>query len=221
MKTIIQYIFAIGLLFLSVTGCNNYGVAGKLENSSGSSGGSTSQTYYIFISSRTTVGNMSGLNNGSCSGGGLGQADCSCRDAAVASGLNPGNVNYIAWLSTSANEARCRISNASGAGCSPTGGPTWYNTLGQPVFSGYNSLFSAMLSSPIVTTEFKVSTVGNVWTGTSSNGSATANNCTNWSSSSAGSNGDKGDVGGNTTIWTANSFLACNIPLPVYCIAAP
>lgn len=207
---------------LGIVACNNYGVAGKLENPSNTSGGSSSQMYYIFVSSRTTAGNMSSLNNGNCTGGGLAQADCSCRDASIAGGLNSGSVNYIAWLSTPTSEMRCRISNTSGVGCSPTGSNTWYNTLGQPVFTSYSAMFSGSLATQIISTEYKQPpTVANVWTGTGSNGGATGNNCSNWTSNSAGLNGDKGDVGANTSIWTANNYVACNTPLAVYCIAAP
>lgn len=213
---------AVGVI---VFHCNNYGLLDKFKDPSGSIAGKR----YIFVGSLTTVGNMSGLTNGSCSGNGIGQADCSCQDLAKAGGLIgiAGATKYVAWLSTSVFDMTCRINGNNANNCSNTGGPTWYNTKDEIVATGFADLFDGILTNQVQYTEQKVQTgATNVWTGTDANGlragaGVPANNCTDWSQNSSG-NGTIGNVGATTAFWSNNnSPPTCGATLPVYCIGVP
>lgn len=218
MKRINAIIFAIGF----AGHCTSNGIVDKLETPSSGTTTSASNKLYIFVSSRSTQGNMSELNNGNCAGGGLVQADCSCNDSANAAGfVKSGISKYVAWLSDSSSNMKCRIFGATGNGCEPGAvTQTWYNTRNEIVAVGHATLFSGALAGQIKYTESLASASGNVWTGTNSNGTSTGNHCSNWSSNAAG-NGTNGDIGANSPFWTSNGAPGCSTTLPVYCIAVP
>jgi hypothetical protein len=216
---------------LSLAYCNNYGLLDRLENPGGSGGGNFTSNFYIFASSWTTQGNMSGSPFPECNalGTGLDRADCACQRAASGRGLLRSPTHqFRAWLSVSPPaqlDAICRIFGGT-TGCSslPIAGP-YLNTQGQTVAPGYFRFdvnANGDLSSAVQFDEF-----GNdlglsaVWTGTLSNGLDSTVNCINWTSVSNSNNGQAGLANSSTSQWTNNANKSCDTYNRVYCVASP
>jgi hypothetical protein len=214
------------ILIFSLASCNNFGLLEKLENP-----GSTGKRY-AFVSSLATNGNMSGLSNGGCTGGGTTQADCSCNDLAQAAGRKQSSSSrFVAWLSTLNDDMTCRINGKAGNNCQNSGGPSWYNTRDQVIATGYSDLFDSNLTSQVKYTESGMdATALNVWSGTDANGLRSLDTgsvpggadatCTNWTVNT--SSGTKGDVGSNGATWSAGGSTSCaTSTVAVYCFEVP
>ena len=180
---------------------------------------------YAFVSSGTSMGDMTGFVFAACSGTGIQRADCACNEMAKIGGLtNSTYTKFIAWLSEDNNFVRCRFNGNSNNSCTPpSGGPTWYNTLDQPIAVGFGGLLGGSLINQLKYTEFRLqSPQSSAWTGTAADGSGVtgaANNCSAWI---GGSNGVKGDIGANTTLWSQSTTAPCSSSfLPIYCFAVP
>ena len=138
-------VIAISLIFLGSCTAN-----GLLDDLAGDTAADTTPFFpadraYMFVTSLTTQGNMSGLAVGGCSGGGLTQADCACT--ALARGRNllrRRNSRFVAWLSTATESARCRVLTTGGTGCSATGGEAWYLTNNQLVLDNLSQWLGTM-----------------------------------------------------------------------------
>ena len=213
--------------------CNNLGLLDKLENpggiSSGASGGEKFTTNnYVFVSSWTTIGDMS--NNPfavDCNTNtGANRADCACSRAAAMRGLRKSSTHvFRAWLSTTASNAICRV-QALGNGCMTSIAGTWFNTLGESIVTNFSGFAGATLPMAIRYDEFGVDQgVNLVWTGTNTGGTAaTSLHCSDWTDGSGASSGVIGDRTGSTTanMWTQSTpNQACNTAQRVYCVAAP
>jgi len=217
-KTILPSILAA----LTLANCSNNGLAEKFKDPGASSSSSSSSTMYIFVHSFSTVGDMSGLANGGCGGNGQTRADCSCQDRAVAANLmKPGISKYIAWLSTAANDMRCRIRGMTGIDCAVlSGGPIWNNSVNERVASGYSALIGGSLFGAVQRTELGNFGAGDTWTGTLSDGkSDNGNNCGDFTSTAG--NGRRGQIAATNASWTQAGTSACTGSAPIYCIGIP
>ncbi len=75
-------VYLVLLVAAILVRCSNYDLLDKLENP----GGSISvppQKLYAFVTSAVTLGDMTGLTSSSCTGTGLGRADCYCTEKAA------------------------------------------------------------------------------------------------------------------------------------------
>ncbi|MBX3722622.1 MAG: hypothetical protein KF713_12340 [Turneriella sp.] len=204
--------------------CNNYSLLEKLESPGGSSSGPIKLSF--FVHEVVTVGDMSNLVNGGCSGNGIQRADCACQDkAAGANLLKSTGSKYIAWLSDATNDMTCRIQDryAQLACTPPSTAIEWYTTTGQLVASSYAQLFSGALSAPVSYSASGTSIPGgtNVWTGTTiignNNGGTPAMNCSNWTVN-VSQTGLGGTTGSATTTWTNSGSPSCSSSAYVLCI---
>ncbi len=216
--------FIAGAVLFAMMACNNYGLRDKLENP----GAATySDRLHVFVSSISTIGNMSALQMNGCTGSGLAVADCYCQNTANNAGLLMSPTSkFVAFLSSSptVSDMKCRISGASGAGgsCNPTGSPIWYDTNRIAVAQGYGAgIFPGALLSPLTLTESKSTTpAGNAWTGTLSTGLNSSSACSDWAST--GGMGTVGAIGSITGTWTDTAAPQnCVNSYPIYCFAIP
>lgn len=218
------------ILCLAIS-CNNYDLLEKIENPGGEKE-RYSDRLFIFATTQTTQGNLTGLNAGSCGGSGLARADCVCTALAAQHHRRMGpDRRFIAWLSTSVEWARCRMLGGGGNACtSPTGAFTWYNTAMQPVFTSYEATATGLLgnapalpNAPQFTENGAMApTVANdVWTGTALGGTNGTTHCAGWTDGTNASTADTGTVFHTGTSWTASTALGCDIFKRIYCIALP
>lgn len=229
----------VPILFFAgcVSACNNYGLADKLSNPSGSSGSgasgpTSSETFttnnYIFVSSWVTLGDMSNTPYTECNGfAGAARADCGCTKAAASRGLRKSSSHqFYAWLSISntpgpQRNAICRIQNNGTTGCATAGAVPWFNTNGQTVFNNL-AAFASPPTNAIRYDENGVDSGANVvWTGSIA-GAYSAESCTDWTSNSATPTGNRaGDRTSNSGFWENSSTPLCNTTQRVYCVASP
>lgn len=206
-------------IFLAVFAlqCNNYDLADKLANPGNSN---SLQSHYMFVSSLTADGLMGNLTNGGCSGGGINQADCSCRDLAKAVGLLNSDT-YVAWLSASTHKALCRIQGLADGTCSPNSIISWYNRKNELLASSLGELVSGNLKTAVRYNENGVETTATeVFTGTNSTGIAAPNTCSNWSLT-ASVFADVGDPRATNADWSqkASGQISCTANMrPIYCV---
>lgn len=195
--------------------CTNYDLVEKLQNPGTSSG---LQSHYMFVSSLTADGMMGNLNNGGCGGGGMNQADCSCRDLAKAAGLLNSD-SYVAWLSTSTHKALCRIQGLAEGTCSPNATVSWYNRKNELLASSLGELVSGNLKAAIRYNENGGETPATeIFTGTNSTGIAAPATCGNWSNTTTA---DVGDPRATNADWSqkGSGAISCiAIQRPIYCV---
>jgi hypothetical protein len=219
---------SIGLLLIVATSaCNNYGLLDKLADP-----GSSSSSYYAFVSSVSTDGQLGFQVAGtpqvsSCTGTGITNADCVCQALADKQSYLAGKV-YKAWLSANTGgglvSMQCRIQGIeTGTNCSFSDGPTWYNTTGEVLATGYSDLFDGTLTSALKYDEQKIGQGGSVWTGTEAGGlpagsGSAANHCTGWTQNT-GTGGTFGNVGLNSSGWSESGTTTCDTVQRIYCFA--
>jgi hypothetical protein len=206
------------ILVMAGTGCNNYGLLDKFE----SPGSANSISHFIFVSSYKTHGMMTQLTNGNCSGGGMQQADCACRDMAKSAGL-PNSDGYLAWLSQTGTpnlSAVCRVQGIESSTCVVNGNVPWYNRKGELVASSLGELTNPNgIKAAIRYTEHAVETIETeVYTGTSSAGHAAPNHCTQWTVNTS-IQADVGNPHTNSSQWTDKQLpTMCSNQRPIYCL---
>lgn len=209
--------------------CSNYDLLDKLENPGGKE--SFTDRLYIFVTSQMTAGDMFALNAGSCSGTGIGKADCVCQTLAAQNGRRrSASSRFLAWLSTSTSPMNCRFGSLTGQGCAPTGNQIWYNTINEVVFTGIEPTASGLMgNTPGMPAPPKYTESGfaapsmadNVWTGTNAGGGVAANTCGDWSSNQAGFLGRTGQSDTIGAAWTNSSDFGCDLFKRIYCVAVP
>lgn len=147
-------------------------------------------TRKVFTTSDTGNGNLS-LRAGA-SGTGLAAGDSICKARALTAGL-PNADRFIAWLSTSNTNAIDRLSSS---------GP-WARLDGVVVAINKADLVDGMLNASISFNEFGIYNSTRSFTGTLADGTASANNCLDWTSYDSF---DTGDVGRTayTSSWTSD-----------------
>ena len=124
-------------------------------------------------------------------------------------GVAPANAaNFKAWLSDGTTDAISRI----------TGTGPWVRTDGIKIADTRAELTDGTLFTSIGQDEFGALYSNNPWTGTLANGTHSASNCSNWSDSTAGSNGYVGSsMVAAASGWTAMGTIHCDNFLPLYC----
>lgn len=136
--------------------------------------------------------------------GSLENADAECNALAAAAGLAG---TYRAWLSTSSEDARDRVSD----------GP-YYLVNEQRVAEDLADLTDGRLGVAIALTENGTSTQGLKWTGTATDGTLLANNCADWTSADAGDESAMGVGSQSDYEWTTVGFTrTCDIANGLYC----
>jgi len=143
----------------------------------------------IFVSSSQHSGNLGGIIG----------ADTICKN--LANGASPPlSGTFVAWLSDSTHNAKDRISI----------GASFKRTDDLPIADDLNDLLN---SGTDLNNKINVDESGNdlgnghAWTGTDLDGTAHANNCLDWTSSSSGDDGVKGEthkISGN--LWTTHKL---------------
>ncbi|MBV6494320.1 MAG: hypothetical protein LDLANPLL_02351 [Turneriella sp.] len=212
-------VLALTLLALQ---CNNYGLVDKLENPSTEV---FTDKLYIFVSSWTTAGDMSGQPFPGCSSLiGLSKADCACTRAAATGNLRKSRSHeYRAYLGIasggSAIDPRCRVLGL-GSGCITVTGP-WYNTLGELVANDSSAFTGSPLSKAIKYTEMRGDFSPDlVWTGAGASGNHVSG-CPGWNDNSVGSSANVGDRNATNSTWQSISTPTCNTTQRIYCMAVP
>lgn len=158
----------------------------------------TSTSRYIFVTTGTYKGN----------------AIPSCATLASAAGL-PNAANYTTYLGYNANNPTL---NAGGAKLplknrrpSGSGGPQ----------IAIDTRFATNLLASISYTQADVSVTGNAWTGVSSGGYTSSNNCSNWTTGGGGTWGQYGTpTSTSQAAWYDTGYLACTNSHRVICFDA-
>lgn len=163
-------------------------------------------TKRVFVTSTGMTGNM----------GGIGAADAFCQTAATNAGLSG---NWIAWLSTSQQEAIDRITHTG----------RYVLVDGREVVANKTQLATAALTNPILVTELGTpfsSTPGDkdIWTGTNASvGDGSGSSCNDWTSSVSTVFGTRGNAASTSVPeWTKvpgflNGGWGCQVNHSFYC----
>jgi hypothetical protein len=226
----VNWIRSAMIIAIVCTGCKSYGRFYEIEDETipgASPGGNnlpiTVDRAYVFVSSLTTRGDLSGLAHPSCmTGSVVDRADCSCTEMArSANRLRTPTSKFIAWISTTTSESRCRIQGFTGLNCGAVTPETWYNTQGELVATGVGPLLTSSLTTPVKFDENGVTKAGNIFTGTLSNGVVSTSHCLDWTSSSNLQTGQVGLPTQTNNQWTHVMTRTCDQLLPIYCFALP
>lgn len=163
-----------------------------------SDGSSKVCAHTIFTTSTTQDGNP----------GGLLAMDTECLGRAVSGGMS-GTWQTVASDSTADASSRLTI-------VAPV-----YDTNGDRVADDAAEFWSGNLQNPPNHDEFGSALTGSpveVWTGTSSSGSATGTNCSGWTTALPNDDGDIGDATSTSTTWLNSSSSDCRTSNHIYCI---
>lgn len=222
----------LAALFLLLSACNHYGLVDKLENPGGAGGGKTGEQFvphnYVFVSSWTSMGDMSGQPFSECGVlTGVARADCACTQAAAVHGLRKNaNHQFRAWLSTSSADAKCRVLGQAN-GCNTNIAEGWYNTMGELIVTNFDNFVNggSLLLNAIRYSESRIdSSPDLIWTGTNSFGIIISGSaCGDWTSTALnGALGNRLGISGGS--WTQNvspSTEVCSTTQRIYCFAMP
>jgi len=161
------------------------------------------QQVRVFVASSTHTGDL----------GGLAGANAICEARALDAGLVGGP--WVAWLSTASMDAV--------DGLTPGSGPFVRATETSVVIADdVADLTDGSLDIAILRDENGVALPGNApWTGTDASGSARAETCLDWTSSSSGEYGWVGLETSATSTWTELFIAGCNQLRRFYCFEAP
>lgn len=154
----------------------------------------------VFTTSGTYTGNLGGI---------LG-ADLECQKAADSALAHPRvkGRSVRAWVSTAGTSASTRL---------PHGTLPYRSPTGQLIAASWTDLTDGSLVNGIREDERGMQQIGNVWTGTDSNGSANPENCLDWTSSDNQVKGRRGNLGANGGGWTQSPQDDCNTPNRLLC----
>lgn len=115
-------------------------------------------------------------------------ADADCQAAAAAARL-PGS--FKAWISDSTTNAYDRTADV---------GP-WYTTRGELAFSQKSDLREGAPGTDLVDERGNPPSADGVWSGTTTTGVASGNDCEGWTNASAGATASTGSALGADTSW--------------------
>jgi hypothetical protein len=165
-----------------------------------------------FVTSTTCAGDL-----GACTAApgdtGLDAGDNYCRESA-ATALLPQPDSFFAWLSTDVGPTL--VSRITGPG-------PWRRLDGYPVAANAADWFDGRLAAvPFVDeTGTEVPVGSSAWTGTTPTGSATGDDCVEWTVPTAGASGTDGWTHRSGAFWTEISIAPepCNVPRRLYCLS--
>ncbi|MFN7942235.1 MAG: hypothetical protein U0X73_11590 [Thermoanaerobaculia bacterium] len=149
-----------------------------------------------------------------------------CQAAAVAAGLSPGGEPFRAWISDSTADAFCNVLGLAGhladvPPCGqdplPAGGP-WMRLDGVPFSSLAGVAGSRPLTPASITESLAHLGLQNFHTGTTTFGAVSANNCTNWTDGTAGSQVDGGNTDSTSSDFASGASVGCNAPQRLLCL---
>ena len=163
----------------------------------------------VFVTSTTGTGNLASWT-GSGGFAGLTGADNVCRARALVGDL-PEPDSFVAWLSTSAVDAKDRIT---------TDGP-FRRVDGPMIASSKADLLDGLLATSLAVTELGTYLPGpNAYTGTSIAGVDTGANCTNWTNDAINVGATFGQASLASNNWTTYFQTAsCDTPNHLYCFS--
>ncbi len=177
-------------------------IIGIGTQSSESSATTLTEWRRIFVTSTSYSGNLGGLSG----------ADSLCQTRANAVSLGG---TWKAWLSDETTNASDRLYHDTVA---------YVNMNNDKVANNWTDLTDGSLTSAIQYNESGVSTAGQAWTGSYSDGTKYfSQDCTAWTSTT-GTGGDAGLSGivtSTTGSWSYNGTNSCNTSLPLYCVEQP
>ncbi len=153
-------------------------------------------TAKVFVTSGLYTGNLNG------SGGPNGI----CQTTATAAGYSG---TWKAIFSTSSSKIR---------ETAPFNWGTLARVDGVAAATNWSDLWDGSLTNPITKDENGASTTGYAWTGSASNGSATALNCNDWGSSSSAILGRYGQITSNSNWISFSDYDCVNYASHLYCI---
>ncbi|MDO8519145.1 MAG: DUF1554 domain-containing protein [Deltaproteobacteria bacterium] len=153
----------------------------------------------VFVASSESVGNLGGLSG----------ADASCNQLATAAGLTG---TFSAWLSTTSVNAKDRVSIGHAGGFVLRNGTT-------TVADNFADLLDATIDAAINQDESGNTLATNTWTGTAEDGTAHANTCSDWTSSSGLVSGRLAiaQAGFTDAQWTNFANNGCSSATHWYC----
>jgi len=153
----------------------------------------------VFATSVTSTGNLGGLSG----------ADTTCTDTATAAGLSG---NWVAWLSTGAEDARDRIVDSE------------YRLLdGTVIANDLADLTDGNIDNAIDVDENGNDASGSdVWTGTLEDGTVAPDTCNEWTDGAITAEGLSGDTDLADGGWTEQQpvSLFCSFDIRLYCFSA-
>lgn len=184
-----------------------------------------------WVTSVTGTGNLSSWPDA----GGLGAlaaGDAICRARAAAAGLPNANA-YRVWLSTAATDAYCHVQGLTGKrstncnGGSPAAAGPWYRTgaFGStlPATEGLDALVDDGVIYRSMLYDESGQPLDDVpptryWTGTRSDGTVDASNCTSWVVASADVSGVRGEVARTAQVWSWGAAASCDQESRLLCL---
>lgn len=191
--------------------------------------GASSYDQYIFTTSASGFGD---IGDWPAAGGtglvGRDAADYICQLEASGAGL-PNHESYVAWMSDNQNDAYCRAHGLFGYKSENCGASGGLPDFAGPWLLTNDQLFGGTLSSIIdngeiyraVSLQADGSSVffpERSWTGTRSDGTASAFNCNGWTTSSSGF-GTFGDTAGVADNWTDEAEQSCSSAARLTCLS--
>lgn len=192
--------------------------------------GVQAQHKVAFITSVSGNGNLGDPAQWPDNGGftGSAAADRVCQNRAEAANL-PNSGDFVAWLSTSVDDAYCRVHDLSGkkiTNCGQSGLPAWAGPWvrvdGAPFAE---TIDEALMPSGLVyryvgLDEFgaDVGAYTSYFTGTDEFGVQANQACSDWTTT--GGTGGVGQNSGTTTKWTSAGYQDCDSQRPLLCLEA-
>jgi hypothetical protein len=159
--------------------------------------------YRVFTTSTQYTGDLGGISG----------ANSICTSVARNAGLVR---NYVALLSTDTSAMNSRIQGS---------GPVYKIDRNQTRTLVAETLTKFIVIVPILSplnlNEYGDTITVATWTGSSGSGGSATNNCTNWTSSSGGINGEPGNSSAITTSWKSGVNDACSSSKSLYCVSLP
>lgn len=180
----------------------------------------------VFVTSVSGTGDLSSWAD---AGGqsGLAAGDAICQARALAAGL-PNASGFRAWLSSSSDDAYCRVHGLGGKRSQNCGQPTppaaagpWFRTDGVPFGGEINSLLAPnwVVLYPLTKDEFGAPVAAWLPSGTTTTGEAHATwHCQNWTTTSAPERAISGTTGRTSANWHHYAGIRCDGEFRLVCM---
>ena len=182
-------------------------------------------TRHMFVSSTSGTANLGAWPRAG-SATGLAAGDAICQSLATDAGLADAT-GYRAWLSSATTDAFCHVqgftgqrANNCGQASLPTAAGPWRRVDGTNFGASIVELLAPSLE---VFLPPRIDENGNVhhalvWTGTDSSGAAGSGTCSNWTTASAGANGNVfGATDATSWTWASSGTTDCAEILHLLC----